>query len=146
MIPEGELRLISLCTTPTTHDCPYYTVPSYCMMIHVQAVFETEKFISYVEMEDCLNFASFHQSSVPRRCLNSKQTIVTIAIDYSLAFTINKICYRGGNHSNRVDIIWCICRLNFMKDCCKVTRMVTSCLVFTETYIQIVTQWKNFLS
>ena len=32
MIPEGELRLISLWTTPTTLDRPYYTVLLYCMM------------------------------------------------------------------------------------------------------------------
>jgi len=33
MIPEGELRLISSWTTPTTLDCPNYTVLLYCMFI-----------------------------------------------------------------------------------------------------------------
>ena len=32
MIPEGELRLISSWTTPTTLDHPYYTVLLYCMI------------------------------------------------------------------------------------------------------------------
>ena len=32
MIPEGELRLIFSCTTPTIQDHPYYTVLLYCMM------------------------------------------------------------------------------------------------------------------